>query len=474
MFCARASARLRPAPHTQYSLGGAGPNLTEVLGRVGHAGEWSLSRRRRASPRPKSAVVSVADAAAAPPMTGRCGVDLRLGGSFWSSGDCPFQRGSGWRKEETLEATKLIQADLLGKDVRPLEGLHILGSHLDYLDLAMPLDFHRGLRVPSRPDLRLCLLSRARTDTSYVSDGARLHSQRLLARPRRLRSSALSVPHTPLGALPGRLAPLQAMLSENLGTKKGEPTRRGVLNEASIGFNSDIKNEKREAERRRGPGEKSSDAGMSDAAAAPAGSADEESSAARNLHQQLMESGHERPEGERTPLPTDDASKLAMVQKRVSKGDADAIYMLGCKYRNGQLGLAKDVPRAIKLWTGAAELGSLDAYHQLGVVYYNGDVVEEDKPRGIQHFQQAAMKGDVGSRHNLGANEYENGNYQLAVQHWMISAKMGFEPSLNAIKDVFKKGHATKEQYADALLGYRDAVEEMKSPQREEDKRLGI
>ena len=25
MFCARASARLRPAPHTQYSLGGAGP-----------------------------------------------------------------------------------------------------------------------------------------------------------------------------------------------------------------------------------------------------------------------------------------------------------------------------------------------------------------------------------------------------------------------------------------------------------------
>ncbi|EJK49473.1 hypothetical protein THAOC_31651, partial [Thalassiosira oceanica] len=29
------SARLRPAPHTQYSLGGAGPNLTEVLGRVG-------------------------------------------------------------------------------------------------------------------------------------------------------------------------------------------------------------------------------------------------------------------------------------------------------------------------------------------------------------------------------------------------------------------------------------------------------
>ena len=34
----------------------------------------------------------------------------------------------------------------------------------------------------------------------------------------------------------------------------------------------------------------------------------------------------------------------------------------------------------------------------------------------------------------------------------------------------FKKGQATKAQYAEALLGYRDAVEEMKSPQREEAK----
>ncbi|EJK53915.1 hypothetical protein THAOC_26558, partial [Thalassiosira oceanica] len=37
MFCARASARLRPAPHTQYSLGGAGPHLTEVAGFVAAA-----------------------------------------------------------------------------------------------------------------------------------------------------------------------------------------------------------------------------------------------------------------------------------------------------------------------------------------------------------------------------------------------------------------------------------------------------
>ena len=51
---------------------------------------------------------------------------------------------------------------------------------------------------------------------------------------------------------------------------------------------------------------------------------------------------------------------------------------------------------------------------------------------------------------------------------------MGDEGSLNDIKSMFKEGYATRAQYAEALLGYRDASEEMKSPQREEAKRLGV
>ena len=126
---------------------------------------------------------------------------------------------------------------------------------------------------------------------------------------------------------------------------------------------------------------------------ADADSADSES-AAQIFERRLMASGHERPDGDRCPicfdlielpinkhsklkaccmkrvcngcilvarqrgmndscpfcrttLPADDASMLAMVQKRVRKGDAEAIYFLGDKYDYGQLGLPKDVPRAI-------------------------------------------------------------------------------------------------------------------------------
>ncbi|EJK44326.1 hypothetical protein THAOC_37143 [Thalassiosira oceanica] len=211
----------------------------------------------------------------------------------------------------------------------------------------------------------------------------------------------------------------------------------------------------------------------SPASDARAGSAESAYPAAPTLRLRLMASGLDRPEGDRTLLPGDDASKLAMIQKRVRKGDAEAINHLGDGYYSGELGLAKNVPRAIELWTEAAELGSLDAHYSLGFVYYNGIGVEEDKPMGIHHWQQAAMEGDVYCRHMLAAVEYkDNGNYELATQHLMVSAKMGYQVSLDGIKDMFKEGHATKAQYAEALLGYRDAVEATKSPQREEAKRL--
>ncbi|EJK61330.1 hypothetical protein THAOC_18216 [Thalassiosira oceanica] len=46
----------------------------------------------------------------------------------------------------------------------------------------------------------------------------------------------------------------------------------------------------------------------------------------------------------------------------------------------------------------------------------------------------------------------------------------GDEDSLNEIKGIFMKGHVTKAQYDEALKGYQKALEETKSPQREEAK----
>ena len=50
---------------------------------------------------------------------------------------------------------------------------------------------------------------------------------------------------------------------------------------------------------------------------------------------------------------------------------------------------------------------------------------------------------------------------------------MGHNDSVEKLKKIFMAGGVTKEQYAEALKGYQDAVEGMKSHDREEAKRLG-
>ena len=175
----------------------------------------------------------------------------------------------------------------------------------------------------------------------------------------------------------------------------------------------------------------------------------------------------------RTPIPDNDADKLAMIQARAAKKDSAAISHLGVQYFLGQFGLQKDELRAVELWTEAAELGSVQALYNLGISYYFGEGVEVDKTKGAEFHAKAAMQGHVHSRHNLGHFEVEKGNNDRAVRHFLISAKMGHNDSVENIKRMFIRGGATKAQYAEALKGYQDAVEGMKSHDRDEAKRLG-
>ena len=56
----------------------------------------------------------------------------------------------------------------------------------------------------------------------------------------------------------------------------------------------------------------------------------------------------------------------------------------------------------------------------------------------------------------------------------MIAARLGHEKSLSAVKKMFMKGLATKDDYAEALRGYQSAIEEMRSPDRDQANALGL
>ena len=150
-----------------------------------------------------------------------------------------------------------------------------------------------------------------------------------------------------------------------------------------------------------------------------------------------------------------------MVRARVAKENPEAINFLGEQYHHGALGLKKDIRKAVELWKEAAELGSIEALYNLGVTYDFGNGVEQDMAKAAKFYTKAAMRGHVHSRYNLGIYEGLKGSYDRAVRHFLISAKMGYNASLEMIKKAFMAGDATKEQYAEAKKGYQDAIEEM-------------
>ena len=76
------------------------------------------------------------------------------------------------------------------------------------------------------------------------------------------------------------------------------------------------------------------------------------------------------------------------------------------------------------------------------------------------------MGGDVEARYNLGAEEEDAGNMSRAAKHWMIGAMAGDDDSLDAIRECFMHGDATRDDFEKALHSHKESKDEEKSIQR--------
>ena len=124
--------------------------------------------------------------------------------------------------------------------------------------------------------------------------------------------------------------------------------------------------------------------------------------------------------------------------------------------------------KALELWHRAGKLGSVNAYHNLGTAYMNGHEVEVDMKKAKHYYELAAVGGDVAARYNLGVSEKKEGNMDRALMHYMIASKGGCIKSVVSIKQLYMKGHVTKDDYTKALRSHLAYLDEIRSPQRNE------
>ena len=143
--------------------------------------------------------------------------------------------------------------------------------------------------------------------------------------------------------------------------------------------------------------------------------------------------------------------------------DAYAFCIMGSYHFYGLHGLPQNSAKAIELWHKAGKFG----YNNIGHAYDNVQGVERDKKMAKHYYELAAMGGDSTARCNLGASEYNSGNYYRALKHHLIAVRGGCTHSLKDIQRLYMNGHATKDHYANALRSHQAYLNEIQSDQRD-------
>ena len=146
-------------------------------------------------------------------------------------------------------------------------------------------------------------------------------------------------------------------------------------------------------------------------------------------------------------IPTHHANKeqLKRLKKRMKLNDAEAFYVLGCAYRDGDIGLSQDMIKAFELLNQAAELGSVSAHYSLALAHLIGKGaschyldLNEDLEKSIHHTLLAAIGGHEAARYALGWYEEQSDNIDRAMKHYLIAAGSGYDKSLKKVGEGYK------------------------------------
>ncbi len=159
---------------------------------------------------------------------------------------------------------------------------------------------------------------------------------------------------------------------------------------------------------------------------------------------------------------TDEKIDLNKTMKRVKVNDPLALHNMGMTSFD-----AGDYATALEYLEKAAELGHIESHFELSIAYDDGRGAERDIKKATYHAEQAAIGGHPNARHNLGMWEQYNGSMERAVKHFIIAANLGYDDSLQKLKEYYTQGVVSKADFAAALRAYQAALDATRSPQRD-------
>ena len=177
----------------------------------------------------------------------------------------------------------------------------------------------------------------------------------------------------------------------------------------------------------------------------------------------------------REPAPVGDAPLVCQWEERMEQGDATAYYSMGLAFQNGQCGKPKRPKKAFSLLLRSADLGCPEACVRVAAIYDLGDKgVEKDSALATKYFVLAAKGGNVVARHVLASIEVTTTlNLHRGIKHLKIAAEHGYKESLDKLVLMKEDGVIGKDECNETARAYYNAVNEMKSEERDNPMALG-
>ena len=149
-----------------------------------------------------------------------------------------------------------------------------------------------------------------------------------------------------------------------------------------------------------------------------------------------------------------EAKTFAGTKVKAEAGDAEAQTNLGVMYDEGQ-GVEQSFKDAVKWYRKAADQGDADAQSNLGLMYYKGQGVEQDFKEAFKWYQKTADQGEAKAQSNLGVM-YRDGlgvdqDFKEAVKWYQKASDQGDAKAQNNLGSVYYSGEGVEK---DLVIAY--------------------
>ena len=130
-----------------------------------------------------------------------------------------------------------------------------------------------------------------------------------------------------------------------------------------------------------------------------------------------------------------------------------------------------DFKTALAEWMPLAEQGNANAQRNLGLMYDNGDGVQENDKTAVKWYTLAAEQGLDQAQSNLGLM-YENGigvqeNHETAVKWYTLAAEQGLDQAQSNLGFMYYNGKGVTQDYETSAKWYALAAEQGNSKAKE-------